>query len=349
MQALRNLYLFPELPGAKSGYQIAVAEDFERLSPTPEDLLVFVSSDAHGVSRSGNTLRIGRNLAALRLSSLCTVGHPSFFSGSLLMRILRREFEDRKFGTVFLGDINFAQLAHRIDAERVRIRLHNLYVRMLRNMLAASLGARYARMYYDAIVGARLERDLFRLAERDPRYEFLFISKEEEAYAEEHHGVERREAWLMRPPTPAPDAAPAVPGWDGRLVWVGGLSSHKLAGMRYFIRRIYHPLRRARREISLLIIGAGGVRFHEPSAGIEARGFVPHLDYGAFAGALFVNPDVVGGGVKLKMREFYSHGVNCLSTVLGTEGFDSLLGWRGLVVRPIEQWLSYLMAAEVLH
>jgi hypothetical protein len=119
--------------------------------------------------------------------------------------------------------------------------------------------------------------------------------------------------------------------------------------MRYFIRRVYLPLRRKRQEVSLTIIGAGGGCFHDPTVGIEALGFVPHLDYKGFAGALFVNPDIVGGGVKLKMREFYSHGVNCISTILGIEGFSSLLGWRGLIVRPIEQWLSYLLAAEVLR
>ena len=62
--------------------------------------------------------------------------------------------------------------------------------------------------------------------------------------------------------------------------------------------------------------------YNNPSRTIFVHGFWVMEGFNCVEGALYVNPDIIWGGVKLKLFSLIEEGIPFVSTVFGFEGYD---------------------------
>ncbi|HSM03750.1 MAG TPA: glycosyltransferase [Longimicrobiales bacterium] len=104
------------------------------------------------------------------------------------------------------------------------------------------------------------------------------------------------------------------------LVHVGTADERKGAGLADFVQRVWPEVRRRRPAASLLLGGRGTERFDDPVAGVSGLGFVPDDRVVLARGGIFVNPQKVGSGVKLKSLVALAAGRCLLSYAEGVRG-----------------------------
>jgi hypothetical protein len=126
--------------------------------------------------------------------------------------------------------------------------------------------------------------------------------------------------------------------WDNKIVWFGGLSSHKEISVDYFIDEIFNNIRNDNPKIHFYLFGSGTLKYTNIERGITGYGFVKEFLFEKFSNSIFINPDIIGGGVKLKLKKLYYENVFCLSTVLGTEGFSYKDTYKNLHIVSISEW-----------
>lgn len=333
-----KLFLFPEVPGRLSGYQIAVSSDVNQFSPTEHDCVVYICSKDMSLLNTANVLYINRNTFSMRLLGLLSTGHPSFFSGWWLAFLIGRYFKTWNFSSIYYGDINFVRLSRFLRTKKSLFRLHNLYHRMWPNLSLYQRFPKSAKFHYECWAGSRLEREIFQ-SRNHKAVRFSFISHEEREYATRLYHLEGvqtdvikfEEHFLTKP---ANDKIQ----WDGRLVWFGGLSSHKLVAMNYFCSQIFPKIKTHPKFKSFELIGQGTEEFDNEAELVFGRGFVANLNFEEYKDAFFINPDIISGGVKLKMLDLYRHNLQCLSTPFGVEGLEFSADWKRLRIAPIEDW-----------
>lgn len=344
-----DLYLFPSLPGKLSGYSIAVQSDMEYYRPKPEDYIVFITEDDRQPEQpSKNILFINRNNPILRLSNLFSTGHPGFFSGHYLQKRIYRKFGVRKFKTIFYGDINFFTLFFRLQSENAIIRLHNLYHKMYSNMITHGIKYQNIRILYEVYAGMLLEKKIFYQVRKNNKLNLLTITDDERNYCIKVLSGKCKTLPITINMEPRTLIKSPSFKWDGSIVWFGGVSSHKKIGIDAFLKRIYLPLSKAMEDIKFDLYGSGTLKYHNPDRHVYGHGFVETFNYKKYSQAIFINPDIIGGGIKLKLYDLYVSNLRCLSTPYGVEGFPFLPSWENMKVLNFDSWYSYLIELKEL-
>ena len=61
--------------------------------------------------------------------------------------------------------------------------------------------------------------------------------------------------------------------------------------------------------------------------------------------AIYVNPDVIGGGIKLKLMNLMEEGVPFISTPFGFEGYShDLMDDRFCIVEEMDRWADRIVS-----
>lgn len=111
---------------------------------------------------------------------------------------------------------------------------------------------------------------------------------------------------------------------DNRLIWYGGVESHKKAAITWFIKIVLPRIKLAYPHIEFHLWGKGTEQFDDNSNAIFGHGFYDG-DGMPSETSLYINPDIIGGGIKLKLMSLLESGMPVISSPFGFEGYPSSL------------------------
>jgi glycosyltransferase involved in cell wall biosynthesis len=110
------------------------------------------------------------------------------------------------------------------------------------------------------------------------------------------------------------------------VVFVGKADLRKAAGLREFLKDGWTEVRRQIPDARLRLCGPGTKSFNDPSNGVDGLGFVEDVDREVAYAAIAINPQRIGGGIKLKSIVSMLSGRAFVSTENGVEGLDGIDG-----------------------
>lgn len=227
----------------------------------------------------------------------------------------------------FCGDtILYPALRALLPEGRLVVRFHNYFTDVLNH--AKDYGyLKSMPLYYIELLRFRnLEHTIL----RDPKALPVFLCREE---AESAYRATRRTG-SVRTVAPTQVTRPHDRPLK-TLVWFGGLTAHKFLSMRRFLSDHWPAIRHANPGVELHLYGLHTEKFS--AEGVTGHGRYPGTDFPKVESALYINPDLVGGGVKIKMLHYMMNGIPFISTPVGTQGIEvpSNLRWR---VEPMSEW-----------
>lgn len=234
-----------------------------------------------------------------------------------------------EYEEIFCGGVELYRATRAVFPDQhLTVRLHNLF--------SLVQSRRRARRYpVDPVFAINLatypalERRIF----LDPSVSLVFATEAEQAYHRLHFPECPSEIWAINTVPNREVRVPTKP----RLIGFGGVSFHKAAALRYFISEVFRVVRRRHPEFELHLHGQGTSSLDDPARGVYGHGRfsgsgIPHDGNG-----LFVNPDLLGGGIKVKVGDWLEWEVPFISTSFGVDGY-SFERSTHRIVEPIERW-----------
>jgi glycosyltransferase involved in cell wall biosynthesis len=134
------------------------------------------------------------------------------------------------------------------------------------------------------------------------------------------------------------------PGDPLNVIHVGSTDQRKVAGLTEFIRRAWPAVRCQVPQARLLLAGRGSEQFADVAQGIETLGFVADDKTILEKGLIFVNPQQIGSGVKLKSIVAMLAGKALVSTPTGIEGVQGTHGKDFFVARDMDAMAAQIVA-----
>jgi hypothetical protein len=336
-----NLYFFPCIPDDRSGYGIAVKSDIKHLNLSNNDYVVYITENKIKNVKKSKHLFIYRNSISFRIINFISTGHPSFFSGFYIYILLKIYFNHTKYNKLFIGDVNFFYCLKYLKYRSADIRLHNLFLKINENLSFDYLKLQNLKIFYLSLVGASIENKILSKISK-PGHRLFLITKQEKKFIETKYGI-NCSILSVTSSFPGKIIFKKIKNWDKKIVWLGGLSSHKAIGVDYFIDKIFPKLKELDSEIEFHLFGKGTHKINFPEKRIFGFGFVDNFDFNRFSNSIFINPDIIGGGTKLKLMNLYENGLTCISTDLGVEGFNFSHNWENLTILNIDNWVDYFL------
>jgi hypothetical protein len=310
-------------PGEKSGYHKAAKADLQRLEPQPDDAIVAYDADCddprlHLIERA-SAKSPGRWIKACQL-------RPSHeISGRTLSNLVGTG----PFESIFCGDVVFYRAVRELFPEQpIRVRFHNLFSLVASRQRLRRYPINFA-FRVNLVLIPRLEQAIF----RDRAVQPIFITEQERQWYKLHYSDRDSDVWSF----PAEGVQPAQRPSEAKLVIFGSMASHKVASVRYCVDKVIPRLQQRHPNIPVHLFGGGTKRFDAPDRGIYGHGFYTGDGLPMAGEGLFLNPDLLGGGIKVKVADLLAAGVPFLSTPFGVDGY-TLPDSDHLLVEEIEDW-----------
>lgn len=319
------LFAYPEAPDSSSGYCKVVQRDHEfirRFFKNRVDLFY-----TRRKVEAGHVLKRRSKLDPRRLLQFVTSLSPSVCPDvGQLEAALPREVSS---AAVFCGDTcMYPSLRKRFPDAWMAVRFHNVYATSVLRIIQHGMWMASPMVMWEMARYLRLEMEIF----GDRKVIPVFLCREEAAFFRSLHPARRCFVKAVAPRRVTEPRLDPV----RRLVWLGGLSGHKLVSMRCFLRDAWPLIRSRNPGLELDLHGMGTEQF-KGYPGVNARGVWRGSGWPAGCDALFVNPDYVGGGVKIKLLDYIEAGIPFISTPEGAQGVrvPSMRGW---MVLPMDGW-----------
>lgn len=234
-----------------------------------------------------------------------------------------------EYEEIFCGGVELYRATRAVfPIQHLTVRLHNLFslVQSRRRVRRYPVDPVFA---INLATYPALEREIF----LDPNVSLVFATEAEQAYHHLHFPETSSEIWTIDT-TSNPDVR--IPTKQ-RLISFGGVSFHKAAALRYFISEVFLELRERHPGFELHLHGQGTKRLDDPARGVFGHGRFPGSGIPHKGDGLFVNPDLLGGGIKVKVGDWLQWGVPFISTSFGVDGY-SFEPSPHRIVTPIERW-----------
>ena len=320
-----RLILLPCDPDRAGGYNRVASQDLARLRPTTEDeVICYAEAEGSPPARMRYFLR-PRKKSGRKFANLATGRALSDVWTSQLRAVVR----SREPREIFCGDVIFYKALRAMFPGRLMtVRLHNYFtlarIRRVARRIPVDL---HFRLTLE--LTSRLERQIM----QDQLVSPIFINPEEQRLFRLAWPGRASELW---PVDCKPSNEVSHPR-RARLIYFGGTGSHQACGLRRFINSNLDGLRSRHPGLELHLWGDGTERFHGPSNGVHGHGRW-HGDGVPDGGdGLFVIPDLLGGGVKVKTGDALSRGLPFITTPFGAEGY-SFNPERGRMVAELDEW-----------
>lgn len=307
-----RFFLLPVRPGSSTGYEIMVAQDIERLQT--------IESDEFFFAKRRSVLGRFYNIISLK---------PSAF------KIVAPKIERNEF--LFVGDSVLTPFVPRsvLNRKETTIRFHNLYLRSLYQygflQLLNMVGLRSMVVFLSV---AFVEH----FALRQKKAKFDFVSFEDEQFARERFQLSDTEVHGVNVPVPQMRSRLLH---SERLIFFGSLGAHQRPGVDNFVRVILPILRQKDSGYHLEMFGRGTERFHDPENGVYGHGFYNGTGLPFDGDGIFVVPDTIGLGVKMKIGCLVSKGAHVVSTPLGVIGYPKAVT-ESLHVADLPDWINVI-------
>lgn len=111
-----------------------------------------------------------------------------------------------------------------------------------------------------------------------------------------------------------------------RCLFLGGIDARKKQGLQWFIKEIWGKIIQEIPDTEFHIAGSGSESFQGISKGIKVYGRVQSATDFLNSGTIFINPQLVGSGVKLKSIDALRSGLALISTIEGAKGLNGQNG-----------------------
>ncbi|NLI35634.1 MAG: glycosyltransferase family 4 protein [Bacteroidales bacterium] len=322
-----KLITLPCNPSDYGGYGRAVRDDLARLKIGNNDVIVIY--DRKESSDDSRYEYIPRH-PAISLHGIMNIARGRVWA-ELSKDSLRKIVNRYNIEEVFVGDtILYRAVKELFPAVKMTVRFHNLYllpwVRVRTRKINIDLAARTLLE-----LASRLELQIL----NDELANHIFISDNDANMAKLLFPNISYKVWTIEKIVAGVEPTP--PGCQ-RLVYSGSLAAHQKCGVVEFIRGPYRKLRKRHPKTRLEIYGRRGRELESVGDNIKWCGDwkdtpVPKLD----GGGLFVNPDILGAGIKYKIGDWIASGTPFISTPYGIQGYRITESPHRLIA-PLDKW-----------
>lgn len=313
-----NLFLYPQAASLSNGYGIGVDFAYKKNTPAEDDVVVWYTSfpkekmlhlrESDYIIKRKNSWSLSAimNLLTGKTHAELSVGDLAFLKG-------------KDFDNIYCDEVIFYRALRKLYPEkRLVIRYHNCFSRIwVRTcFLKRKLGMKY---WLNLRLLKKLETEIF----SDRNVFKIFISDEDRDFYCSTYGITSdSETWQYVPNMRLIKENRTDLRLSNQLVWFGGLDSHKVSSVEWFIKDVYPQLKNNIPNIEFHLWGGGTEIFEDPHNKIFGHGFydgdgLPMKD------ALYINPDIIGGGIKLKLMSLMEKGAAIITTPFGFEGYKN--------------------------
>lgn len=334
-----NLFLFPSYPSLDNGYGQGVYFAYNKLQPKKDDTIVWYPSpsDKSIVAIGENDIIINKRpqISCVSIKNVI-LGRPRLELGKGDLGALKGLRPEK----IHCDETLFYRAVRKIYPDaHLNIRFHNCYARIYARKKQLGVGLDWK---YDYTLKAmhKLESEIF----RDRNCRKIFISDEDRCYYTSMYGIQSdSETWPYSPDMELVRKSRTGDIRLGRkLVWFGGVDSHKYASIRWFINSVFSEIKRKFPDIEFHLWGAKTSQFNSPERGIFGYGYFNGNGF-PMKDALYVNPDIIGGGIKMKLMPLMENGIPFISSPFGFEGYSSdLVDGKYCHVVESDKWAGYI-------
>ncbi len=332
-----DLYLFPQSATNMCGYRIGVKYAFNRLQPTKDDLVIWYTNDKIDPNRRKEDIVIPRvGMGSIKQIKNILLNHPRTEVNLSDLSFLK----GKHFDHIHCDDVLFYRSIRSLfPSQKIDLRFHNCFTRILdrKHVLGMSLNLRFE---FSLMEYKQLEREIF----RDKNVYKIFISNEDRDYYTMMTGQNDCCTWTYQLNEEKAKANRSEFAFENKLVWFGGVESHKFVSVRWFVNEVFGKLRLVIPDIEFHLWGSGTEQFNDEVKGIFGHGIYENSDMPLKGKALYVNPDIIGGGVKLKIQSYYENGIPFITTPFGYEGYSKdIIDNKYCSVIPMNDWVDKIV------
>lgn len=135
-----------------------------------------------------------------------------------------------------------------------------------------------------------------------------------------------------------------ISGSQPNLLYLGSADLRKGQALNRFIKECWPLVRPAVPDATFILGGMGTETVHDPSNGIIGLGYVDSADEVLQKGNIFINPQQVGAGIKIKSLIALASSRLLISTPVGVEGTGLKDGVHCIVAENVDE-----MAEEIIR
>lgn len=312
-----DLFMYPEAATHRDGLGIGVEYAYNRETPKADDVVVWLSSydrsEMKHLREKDVVLKRNKLLSLRSFENILKGRHRSEFKKKDLLFL-----KDYDFDVIHCDDVVFYKALRELFPEKqLRVRLHNCFSRIeVRNQfLKKEVGLKYG---YALRSMKTLETEIF----NDRNVYKIFISDEDRDFYRATYGITSdSETWQYSPDRDKMKKNQAPFHLTHQLVWYGGVEAHKESSVRWFINEVLPVLKHEVPDVEFHLWGRNTQQFDSPANGVFGHGFYKGEGL-PLTNCLYVNPDIIGGGIKLKLMTLMEKGVPFISTPFGFEGYE---------------------------
>lgn len=334
-----NLNIFPEAACLSNGYGIGVEYAFQKLKPKEDDIIVWytdmpkekmlhlkdkdyiVKKNAFLSVRSVKNILMGKDRTEPHYRDLSFLSHYDFdeihLDESFFYRPIRKMFPNK----------------------RLHIRLHNCFARIYdrQRMMGIDLDWKYLTKLKNMY---KVEQEIF----QDRNVHKIFISDEDRDYYRSIFGIySDSETWPYLPDVKRAMKNRKALKLDHRLIWFGGVESHKKSSIEWFINQVFPIVKLKIEDAEFHLWGKNTEQFDNPTLGVYGHGFFDGNGMPS-NNSFYINPDIIGGGIKLKLLSLIEAGVPFISSYFGFEGYShDLIDNKYIIVVEEDKWAERII------
>lgn len=313
-----NLFLFPAPADNKGGYNIAVLDSYIRLKPQASDDILWCCLSKPECAMYNHYIYF----------------YQPFLSFRTIYKVLQKKLntelstkdlsfaQGKDYNEIHCDDVIFYRAIRKLFPHKIiTVRFHNCFSRIADRSKLLDIKSDW-RFDGKMKLSKCLEKEIF----ADPLVHKVFITNEDAQYYELMTGKNDFSIWTL-----VPDLTKMIVNRNSKrclvnkLVWFGGVEGHKISSLRWFIEKIFPLLKKTIPEIEFHLYGRNTRIFSDKSNNIFAHGEYQGKSMPLKDEALYINPDILGGGIKVKIQSFLNNGVTFISSPFGFEGYDKAL------------------------
>lgn len=312
-----NLYLFPESAISTNGYGIACEQAYKILQPVDDDIVVWYTNNPNSTYLRKQDIIIPRpGLASLkRYYNMLLIR-----TGSELLNSELRFLKTMNFDKIHCDEVIFYRAIRSLFPNQyISVRFHNCYSRILerKKILKLRLNASFE---FNLRAMQKLEFEIF----RDKNIYKIFLSNEDKDYYTSMTGRTDASLWNFQLNLSEAIKNRTPIDYENKIVYFGGVESHKKQSLLWFINYVLPQIKKEIPEIQFYLWGRNTEQFNKPSENIFGYGFYSGEENMPLKNkAIYINPDIIGMGVKLKLMSYYNNGVSFITTPFGFEGYTA--------------------------
>lgn len=324
-----RLILLPVSPIGSGGYNRAVSYDLNRLECDKTDHIIIYNHPGQFIPTGCDCIERPTYYSFQRIINTMAL-RPST---DITEKLLAKKLKGKEYNEIFCGDVVLYRAARAIfPGKKIIVRFHNLFSlgKIRQETRKMSLDVRFR---LNLFLFSKLECTIF----RDNNIVPIFINENECQLFKLYYPGRNCELWC---PELTKQVMPTTPT-KASFIYFGAHAHHQKPGIIWFLKKVFAPLKEKWPSVTMHFWGIGGGSFHNPERGIYHHGdysgdFLPMAGEG-----LFINPDLLGGGIKFKVGEWLSKGVPFISTPYGIEGYE-FKPHENIIIADTDEWVNRL-------